>query len=177
MASKVIVEPVQMAVSIEEARTAARVDGTEFDSQLEIDVRAFTKEAEHDTGRAIITQTWRTSLDSFPATIQLPACPVQSVVVKYIDPQGVEQTLPASDYILDVDAEPSTITLADGKSWPATAKRSGAVKVDSVCGYGPTSATTPPGFKAYILAQLQAKYTSTDAVGCESLLWPLKVYA
>jgi uncharacterized phiE125 gp8 family phage protein len=174
----VIIEPEKMAVSIEDARTAARENGTALDGEIEMWVRAFTKSAEHETGRAIIDQTHRVTLDRFPKEIELPASPVQSVVVKFLDIHGVEQTLDPADYILDNARAPCYVVPAPGKSWPATAARINAVKVDALCGYGPDHTTTPAGFKAFILGRLQEKYTpgATESPHLCRSLWPYKVF-
>jgi uncharacterized phiE125 gp8 family phage protein len=173
----IISKPVQMAVSLDDARTAARLDGTDLDAQLEIDVRAFTREAEHCTGRAIIDQTHRVSLDAFPEAIQLPVSPVRSVVVQYCDPDGQWQTLDPADYELDNEGSICYVVPAPGKAWPATQARINAVRVDALCGYGPDHTTTPDEFKAYILGKVAEKYAGVEAPYLDRMLWSLKVYA
>jgi uncharacterized phiE125 gp8 family phage protein len=179
----ILTPPVNMAVSLGAARTAARLDSTELDTQLEIDVRAFTSEAEHKTGRAIIDQTHRVALDAFPrgvhggpGAIQLPVSPVQSVVITFRDPDGQWQTLDPADYELDNENAPSFVVPAPGKSWPATQARINAVRVDALCGYGPDDTTTPDGFKAYILGKVAEKHTGTAATELDGLLDQYRVY-
>lgn len=161
MTVRVIVEPVNMAVSLAAARDAARVNGSDLDAELEIHVRALTAEAEHYTGRAIINRTYRVTLDSFPDAIELPASPVASVSsVKYIDEAGAEQTLDPADYIVDDRSEPGYIVPGVDLAWPATQARVNAVNVEVVCGYGADDTTTPAPFKAYILARLKEIYAA-----------------
>jgi uncharacterized phiE125 gp8 family phage protein len=156
MSARLITPPVEMAVTLDAARDAARVNGNDLDEMIEIQVRAITEDAEHLTGRAFITQTWRVTLNGFPSAIRLPAPPVSAVSsVKYWDVDGVEQTLDLSDYMVDAVSEPGLIVPAPGRAWPSTASRINAVTVDVVCGYGPTDATTPASVKAYILAKVQ----------------------
>lgn len=86
-------------------------------------------------GVAMMRQTWRKSLDRFRSCILLPGAPVKAIdKITYLDPAGVEKTLPAETYRLDVDSEPARLTVAIGKSWPATASVTGAVKVDYILG-------------------------------------------
>lgn len=86
-------------------------------------------------GVAMMRQTWRKSLDGFAYCILLPGAPVKGIdKITYLDPAGVEKTLPAEAYRLDVDSEPARLTCATGKSWPATASVTGAVKVDYILG-------------------------------------------
>jgi uncharacterized phiE125 gp8 family phage protein len=175
----VIVEPVAMAVSLADARNSARKNGIDSDIEIEIQVRAITAKAEHDTGRAIISQTRRVTLDRFNGAIQLPVSPVQSVIVTYLDVDGIEQTLDPQDYILDNARAPCFVVPAPGKSWPATFERINAVAVDAICGYGPDDTTTPPAFKGYILAKVQEYFApagTTPSPYVDRLLHGLKVY-
>ena len=159
MTIRVIVEPVNMAVSLADARNAARVNGTDLDNELETNVRALTATAEHYTGRAIINRTYRVTLDEFPDAIELPSTPLVEVTsVKYIDEDGVEQTLDQADYIVDSESEPGYIVPGVDLDWPATQIRVNAVNVVAVCGYGDDHTTTPAPFKAFILARLKEMY-------------------
>lgn len=159
----IIVQPIKMAVSLDEARNAARINGTDRDGEVETRVRALTAEAEHAIGRAIINQTHRVTLDNFTARIELPVAPVQSVEVRYLDVEGIERTLDPQDYFLDDSYEPGAIVPAPGKSWPETFARINAVKVDAICGYGPDDSTTPAAFKGYIIAKVQEYFAPPGA--------------
>lgn len=161
MTIRVILAPVNMAVSLADARNAARVNGTDLDGELEIHVRALTAEAEHYTGRAIINRTYRVTLDGFPDAIEMPSTPlasIDSVSVKYIDEAGAEQTLDPADYIVDDKSEPGYIVPGVDLAWPATQTRVNAVNVVVSCGYGADHTTTPAPFKAFILARLREIY-------------------
>lgn len=168
MTTRLIVPPAALAVSMEAARLTARVDVGEdgksaLDPQIELEIEAYTKKAEHKTNRALITQTWRLSLDEFPraqhggsAAIKLPKPPLQSVVhVKFYDTAGVQQTLHPEDYFVDSESAPGYVTPAPGTAWPATAARLLAVEVQFVCGYGPDHTFVPADVKKYILANMQ----------------------
>lgn len=86
-------------------------------------------------GYAMMRQTWRKSMDAFESCILLPGAPVKGIAeISYIDPAGVKQTLDDVDYYIDVDREPARLIPALGKSWPATARVPGAVKVDYLLG-------------------------------------------
>lgn len=175
----IVAEPVNMAVSLEDARAAARINGTDRDGEVELRVRALTAEAEHTIGRAIISQTHRVTLDAFVVRIELPMAPVQSVTVRYLDANGIEQTLDPQDYILDDARVPCAVVPAPGKAWPETFARINAVKVDTQCGYGPDDSTTPAAFKGYILAKVQEYFAPAGTAPSpylDRLLDSLKVY-
>jgi uncharacterized phiE125 gp8 family phage protein len=165
MTARLVTPPAAMAVSMAAARMAARVDvdtdGTSsIDAEITQAVRTYTDEAEHATGRAFITQTWRLTLDHFPGAIKLPGAPLASVTsVKFYDAAGVLQTLSPLDYIIDTASEPGYVVPAPGKTWPTTAARINAVEVQYICGYGPTDADVPDAIKGFILANVQQQFS------------------
>jgi uncharacterized phiE125 gp8 family phage protein len=153
--------PAVLAVSLDAARRAARVNGSSLDAELEDKIRGITDEVEHKTGRALIKQTWEVTLDGFPGSgaIKLPMARLINVEhVKFYDAAGVLQTLDSQGYLVDTKSEPGSIAPAPGRSWPSTQPRSGAVEVRYVCGYGATEADVPPAIKDYILGMLENHY-------------------
>lgn len=180
MTSKQKIAPVEMAVSIEEARTAARIDGTDLDSAIEIQVRAITEKAEHEMNRAVITQTHVVTLSAFQDVIDLAPSPLQSVSkVMYKDAAGAEQLLPEAVYTVNREIEPGRIELAQGQRWPATFARSDAVNIEFVCGYGANPANVPFAIKAYILTKVQEHFAppgTPRAEGVDRFLDRYRVY-
>ena len=159
MTARQITPPASLAVTLEAARANLRVDGGDMDALITGWIEGITATAEHELGRALITQGWRVTLDAFPAAIRLempPAALVRSV--KYIDAAGVLQTMDIADYVLDAVSEPGYVVPAPGKAWPATAPRVNAVMVDYTCGYGDTAASTPANVRLYILAKLVEQF-------------------
>ena len=170
MTERLITPPVATAVLLADARTAARLDGNN-DAELEAVVRAITEDAEHITGRAFITQTWRVVLDAFPDAIRLPKPPVASVVsVKYMNASGVEVTLSPADYYVDNITEPGYIVPASGKAWPATFAHLNAVTVEVTCGYGISDASVPSSVKGYILAKVAEHFAPLGTPKSEYLV-------
>jgi uncharacterized phiE125 gp8 family phage protein len=192
MSDDVIIQPAALAVSMDEARRTARVDvDLDGTSPLDVDimreVRTYTRDAEHKTNRAFITQTREVVLDAFPiglrggpGAIQLPKSPVASVVhVKFYDTDGIQQTLDPQDYQVDTKSKPGYVVPAPGKVWPATQSRILAVEVHYTCGYGPTDADVPDEAKSYILArvgQYFAPVANANESNFERLLDGLIVY-
>ncbi|NML61828.1 hypothetical protein HHL21_12230 [Massilia sp. RP-1-19] len=188
MTSEVIVEPVEMAVSLTSARNAARVNGTDHDEAIEIEVRALMIEAEHYTGHALITQTHEITLDRFPkadmgngpGSIRMPLAQLQSVTsVKYFDLDNIEQTLDPADYTIDRKSKPGYIVPAPNVTWPATYCRINAVSVVAVHGYGDTAASVPDGFKSFILGRIQEHFATPGTAPSPYLIGkihPYKVY-
>lgn len=69
----------------------------------------------------LITATYVNYFNEFCEPLQLWYPPIQSIVhLKYKDGDGVEQTVDASDYVLDSYVKPGEITLANDATWPST---------------------------------------------------------
>lgn len=114
-------------------------------------------------GRALITQTLELVMDRFPSKIQLPYPPLQSVTsIKYIDSDGVEQTLDAANYRVVDDMEPAYVEPAYGVAWPAI-RGTAAVRVRFVAGYGAAD-DVPDKIKQYMLHIIAYRYEYREAV-------------
>ena len=101
-------------------------------------------------GRAILTQTWRLSLDRFPRengpfanrksrAIVLPLPPLQAVSsVTYLDESNVQQTLQPGTYVVlgTGGHDAARVVPAHGTEWPCTLDFPGAVTVTFRAGYG-----------------------------------------
>lgn len=185
MSWKLITPPTGLAVSMIEARTAARADvdanGTSpLDGEIQRAIRTYTSEAESETSRAIMEQTWRLTLDRFNGAIELRRPPLLQVVhVKFYDAENVQRTLDPQDYQVDGESEPGYIVPADGKAWPATASRINAVEVQIRCGYGADHTSVPDSISGFIVARLSEHFQSGGKAENEHvrrLLWPEVVY-
>jgi uncharacterized phiE125 gp8 family phage protein len=156
------IEPVTLA----EAKLHLRVDHGDEDALIESLVTSARTHVEHVTSRAFINQTWRLSLDAFPAEIRLPRPPLSSVTsLQYLDGNGTLQTLSASSYTVDSDAEPGRVVEAYATTWPSVRNDIRAVRVTYVAGYGATAATVPQPIKQAILLLVGHWYANREAVG------------
>lgn len=185
MTARLVTPPAAPAVALDAARTAARIDGTDADTEIAQAVRTYTADAEHTTGRAFITQTWSLTLATFPPTVgaavALPKAPLASVEhINYYDQDNVLRTLDPSAYLVDLATEPGLVAPTPGTSWPATAVRSNAVEIQYTCGYGANDSSVPDPIKGYILAKVQEQFQAAGSVSSsalERLLDGYKVYA
>ncbi len=135
-------------------------DGTESysvyhpdDSIITSNIITAREQLEGDTNRAYINQTITLKLDKFPSNgiIELPRPPLSSVTsIKYWDSDGVQQTVTASDYVVDTTSEPGRIGLATGKSWPTPRGEIGDIEIIYVAGYGTAASDVPEGAKQAI---------------------------
>jgi uncharacterized phiE125 gp8 family phage protein len=134
-------------VTVDDVKRRGRISGTDLNADVKQNITAARLMVEHDTGRQLITATWKLYLDRFPVgggVIRMPYPPLQSVTtIKYYDGDGVQQTWTASEYRVDKDSEPARITEAYGHTWPATRDMTGAVEVEYLCGYGTAGSNVP----------------------------------
>ena len=133
----IVTKPTLKPVTVAEIKTRARVEHSDEDTDIGIMIDEAVSKIERDNGIALMTQTWRMSMDMFPTHIALHGWPVQSVTsVKYRDTDGVEQTLSTDVYRLDTNSVPARISLMRDQSWPTPESSYGAVWVDYVLGEG-----------------------------------------
>jgi uncharacterized phiE125 gp8 family phage protein len=149
MAARCIVQPTVEPVSIAEAANALRIDDTsELQAELQSLITTARQALEGEMGHAFCEQTWELALDAFPAgaVIVLPrATPLLAVTsIKYTDINGVEHTVPASDYIADTAVQPGRVVLKDSANWPsADLLEASAVRIRYTCGTADTSPVEP----------------------------------
>ncbi len=164
MALKLITAPAATPVTLAEAKAHCRVDHSDEDAWFGIAIAAATAKAEHELGRALITQTWEAVYDAFPAGgIELGRPTVQSIVsVKYLDGTGTEQTISSTGYVLDPDMLPGFVLPAAASAWPSAADAVNAVRVRFTCGYGDTPAAVPANVRSWILMHIGTAYRNRE---------------
>ncbi len=163
MSLQLVTPPAEEPVSLAEAKLHLRVDVDDDDALIGSIISAARQTAETLTGRQLITSRWKLVLDAFPCqTILLAKCPVQSVVnIQYLDMNGMSQTLPLIDYVVDTACEPARITPVFGKTWPPTLPQIGAVTITFDAGYGAASAV-PEGIKSWIKLRVGSLYAHRE---------------
>lgn len=147
--------PAGAPVSLDDAKLHLRIDGDAENATIERLVRAATSNAERLTNRAFVTQRWALTLDRFPGCnqpIKIPLPPLQSVEsIKYFDSTDTEQTLPASDYVVDPGGLLGQVLPAWRKSWPSISGRPMGVRIEFTAGYGDANAVPPDIVSAILL--------------------------
>lgn len=96
--------------------------------------------------------------------IDIPFPRLQSVdAVKYLDANGVQQTLDPSAYVVDSISEPGVLTPSVGTYWPDTQNTTNAVQISFTAGYG-AAVDVPAGIKSWILLRVGALYENREEV-------------
>lgn len=154
-------------VTLEEVKAHLRVDGDDENLLISALIAAAVEHIDGRDGwlgRAILTQEWELRLDGFPKEIQVPLPPLQAVSsIKYIDTEGVEQTLDPSVYKV-LTGETAKVVLDYNQSWPWTRDELESVRIQFTAGYGGAT-DVPSPIKAAILLHIGTLYRDREATG------------
>lgn len=164
---KLITPPAIEPVSLDEAKAHLRQDGAD-DAYITALIIQARETIESLARRALIEQTWRLSLDRWPAVdyITLPHPPLASVTsLVYLDQAGDDTTWASSNYIADTDSQPGRLVLAYNVNWPSTAQLYpvNPIQITYVAGYGNTAADVPAMWKQAILMLMGHWYENREA--------------
>jgi len=179
--------PAAAAVSLADVKKHLKVlhaDEDDLIDSIRLAAIASVEGRDGVTGRALITQGWEyrvgcwpglsyygahrllPGLDPLRPILTLPLPPLQSVEsVKYIDGDGVEQTLDATVYEAVTARDPGGIRLARGQSWPSLGLQEDAVRIRFTCGYGDAASEVPTPIAQAIKLLCGHWYVHRDTVG------------
>jgi uncharacterized phiE125 gp8 family phage protein len=134
------VEPVTTA----ELQSVLRLDDDTEDAFLGTLITAARRHVEDLSGRRLIQQSWRLTLDGWPPgrVVTIPLAPVLRIErVRLFDAQGQPLDLAAALYRLD-RLDPPSVRIDPAAAGPAQAHD--GIAIDIVAGYGATAADVPP---------------------------------
>ena len=181
--------PAASPVSTADAKSHLRVDYADDDALIDSLVLAATDWAQEFTSRSFITQTVELKLDDWPGltkAILMPRPPLQSVTsIQYIDVDGNNQTLPASEYVVDASGDIGRIYPAYAGNWPDAREILNAITITYVAGYGNAASDVPASIIAAIKLAVGHLYerredTSVTSIsqipmGAKALLQPYRI--
>lgn len=137
-------------LSLSEVKLHCYIDGTTFDSMLNVLIQTARIWVEQYCINSIITQSWRVTYDYHDATegfwmgkrkFLLPQQPVQSIAtVTTYDSENSPTVFDASNYRLSGDR----LVLNDNFYWPSNLRLFDALQVDFVAGFGSQASDVPP---------------------------------
>lgn len=145
---EVVTAPAYEPVSRAAAKRWLRIEATDTDHDLVVDMlrKAMRTDAENRTGRAFVKRQLRLNLSDWPwhrsygIKIPLPHAPLISVdSFKYIDTDGVLQTLAADQYAVHDEYEPAFIIPEWQVTWPTIRRLPDAIQIVYWAGYAPGS--------------------------------------
>ena len=145
-----------------------RIDAADDDAVISLLIVAVRQYCEQATANSLVTQKWSYVADRFfgecTNAIYLEKTPIQSIdSVTYLDLSGATQTMPATDYAVDLTGTLARITPRFGKVWPITLPQIGAVAVNFTAGYG-APADVPEGLKSWMKLRIGSLYENREDV-------------
>lgn len=152
MISAPAIEPVSLA----EAKSWLREDGADEDELIQTLIVAARMTLEAYTRRFFVTQSWRLTLDCWPAsvaasaTLCIPFAPFQAVTaIRVYDANDVAQTIGAATYRAPFVNEAGRIFFK--ASPPAPGRATDGIEIDFAAGYGALASDTPQPLRRAIL--------------------------
>lgn len=162
------VEPVLLA----DAKQQARIDTTADDALVSSLIAAARQWVEQYIGRALITQTWQMTIDTWPVAslpfwdgeregpvtvlenpgyILLPRPPLVTVnSVTYYDNSDNATIWPSSNYFVDTIHTPGRLCLRLGSVWPVPMRLTNGIVIQYAAGYGADGSSVPEAIKTAI---------------------------
>lgn len=181
--SVTVITPPASLVDLDSAKEHLGVETNEKDAMIDGYIAAASAWIDGPggwLGRCLAEQTLELRGHVFAACDRLPYGPVSTITeVKYVDPQGVEQTLDPAIYSLTS----GHLTLSPGKAWPAVRGDAEGVRVRYIAG----SKDYPMQARQAVLLLVGQWFAVREAVNVgnivnempfavEALLQPLRSY-
>jgi len=166
MISYLLAGPAEEPVSLAEARAFLRLDDTAEDGLVTTLIAAARLHVESVTGRALVEQSWRLVLDSWPVdgVVALPVSPLVSLTsITAFDEDGDDHVVPLAQFEAASGVTPARLILprtVDGM--PVLRERFG-IEVDYVAGFG-DAIDVPSDLKRGVLALVAHWFEHRDAV-------------
>ena len=182
---KLITGPTDDEVLLSTVKARLDVPHDEHDVMLQEMISGAVEFVQEMTGRVLLDSTWTWYLDRFtsarpnsdefwfsptpiavPGTVglQLPIAPISAVdSVKYIDGDGVLQTLASSDWAADIITEPGRLYPSKtAVTWPSIGDYPNAVQVTLSAGYADTDAI-PARLRLGVMSLIGHYYENREA--------------
>jgi len=140
---ELLTPPTSELVTLAEAKAHLRVEHNVDDSLLSGLITAARLFVEQQTGRALLSQTWRLWGDAWPeaAVLPLPKPPLRSVSTILIYAADDSSTVwSGSAYRVEVATQPGQIQLREGQSWPSLGRSCSSFSITFVAGYADAAA-------------------------------------
>jgi len=178
------IEPISYDQAVDQLGMTS-ADADNHRAMIEALIAVARTEAETETDRALITQTWQATFNCLSTPLKLARQSVQSVVsITYVDADGATQTLAEDQYRL-TGWDSSEIIPAYGVTWPTPRGDVDCVTVTWVAGYGDDVDDVPPPIRQWLLVRLATLFEHREEVitgtivaripTIDSLLSPYKV--
>ncbi|MDO9414027.1 MAG: head-tail connector protein [Pseudolabrys sp.] len=143
MSSLLLTAPAVEPLSLAEAKAFLRVEHNDDDDVIGALIAASRIHVEAQTRRALITQTWRITLDAWPEDGRLKVAPAplrELSATRVYDDGGVAHAVDAESFV--VDSGGSALAFAPW-ALPAPGRIVAGIELDVICGYGDAATDVP----------------------------------
>ncbi len=166
MALVLVTPPVIEPVSIAEAKSHLRLDGSADDILVASLILTSRLHIEAALGLALVTQGWKLVLDRWPKSdcLALPLRPVQSITsVAVLTADGSPDVLAPSSFVLDGGGAPPRL-VRTGAAWPTVGRAAAGIEIDFVAGFGAAAADVPAPIRQALLLLIAHWYEHRDPI-------------
>lgn len=154
-------------VTLGEAKAFLRVDGEAEDAFINTLITAARLHVEGTTGRALLAQTWRVVLDTWPKdrAVPLPVGPVMSVTaITAYDDDGNGTELTLAQFRPESGTAPAKLFLPPVVDGMPVLRARGGIEIDYAAGYGTDAEDVPRDLKQAVLSLVGYWFEHRDAV-------------
>ena len=158
--------PAYLPLTLEEVKLHLRETETVEDALIEAFIGAAVDTCQQITGRSLMAQAWKLTLNGWADAVRLPYPEISAVSsIKYLDEGGVQQTLDPSMYVLIGD----TVHKTSGATYPELWDGPGVVEINYTAGYNAGNeaaqqAAVPAGIKAWLLLTIGTLYANRESI-------------
>lgn len=159
---QVVTPAAAYAVTVDQLKTELSISDTVWDAKLALLIQEASEQLELATGRALLQATYCERYDQLPLDAWCPClvhrAPLLAVsAIQYLDTSGNLQTWPATEYDVDIYAEPGRIALAYAGTLPTIRDTENAFRVTYTAGYA-TAAAVPSAAKEFIFEYCRPRH-------------------
>ncbi|RMF07843.1 MAG: hypothetical protein D6773_03100 [Alphaproteobacteria bacterium] len=163
LAAPAAAEPLSLA----EAKSHLRVDGSDEDALISGLIATATLHVERDLGIALITQGWKFLRDAWPPNwfTEIPLAPLQSVEsITVYDADDAAQVFGANHWFADLASSPPRVVLRGSAPWPVPGRRANGVEIALTAGFGLSAADVPQPLRHALLLLVAHWYERREPV-------------
>jgi uncharacterized phiE125 gp8 family phage protein len=145
--------PAAEPVTVADAKAHMRIDGDAEDVLIGSLVLTSRLHIETALSLALITQSWKLTLDCWPKSrdVELPIAPLRSVGgVRVIDAAGHATAVPEQSYLVDLASRPPRLVWNNSVP-PLPGAAAKGIEIDVTAGFGDDAASVPAPLKHAIL--------------------------
>ncbi len=162
--------PAAEPVSLSDAKAWLRAGHGDEDQLIGDLITSARARVEFETGLALITQSWRWTLDAWPArrlsacgqAVSLPVRPLISVeALRTIEPGGAVTVHDPAEYRVE-PGEPGRLIAVMPFALPRPERAAGGIEIDFTAGYGAAGDEVPAPLREAVLRLVAQGYSNVE---------------